>query len=372
MSRQRKAPPGCYWRGNTLWGRIKVRGRLVRWSLATDDPAIAKARRQAGKGRAIADVHGDARRTFEEAFTAWDVQLTRSVGPKTAKRYLCSLKQLAPWLDGRGLSDIDGRLVAEMIRERQRAGVTNATIKRDLGALSSIMNFAILQGWIETNPVLPKLTLVRERRDPIMLPSDRDIALVMQRAPGMVGAMITAALKTGAREDELAKAKRIGHLDHARKQLTVVGKRNKLRVIDLVPFDGYEFFTALPAYVGKPHLFWHDQGAPYTSFAPTFNKLMNRIEAWAQANGVEFRRFRFHHLRHRHAVDWLKSGRDIYTLQGRLGHTSVKTTEGYWVEALFREDPRRYLQPPYDQTQGPLPLRRSSGAQKETRRRSHR
>ena len=230
----------------------------------------------------------------------------------------------------------DGPLVATIIRERQRSGVTNATIKRDLGALSSVMNFSILQGWVESNPVLPKLKLVPERRDPIMLPSDRDIALVMERAPGMVGAMITAALKTGAREDELAKAKRVD-LDHVRKQLTVVGKRNKLRVIDLVPFEGYEFLTALPAFVGKPHLFWHDKGEPYASFAPTFNKLMNRVEAWAKTNGVEFRRFRFHHLRHRHAVDWLKSGRDIYSLQGRLGHTSIKTTEMY-LEYLTPEE----------------------------------
>jgi integrase/recombinase XerD len=328
MPTKRKAPHGCYWRGKVLWAEVKVRGQRLRWSLETDDPRIAATRREAGKARAIADVHGDARRTFEEAFTAWDVQLERSVGSKTARRYLVSLKQLAPWLDGRELTDIDGRLVAEIIRERQRAGVTNATIKRDLGALSSILNFAILQGWIENNPVLPKLTLVPERRDPIMLPTDRDIALVMERAPGMVSAMITAALKTGAREDELAKAKRID-LDHTRKQLTVVGKRNKLRVIDLVPFEGYEFLTALPAFVGKPHLFWHDKGEPYASFAPTFNKLMNRVEAWAKASGLEFRRFRFHHLRHRHAVDWLKSGRDIYSLQGRLGHTSIKTTEIY-------------------------------------------
>jgi integrase/recombinase XerD len=276
----------------------------------------------------IADIHGDARRTFEEAFTAWDVQLERSVGAKTAKRYLVSLKQLSPWLERRDLADIDGRLVASIIRERQRVGVTNATIKRDLGALSSVMNFAILQGWIEDNPVLPKLALVPERRDPIMLPSDRDIALVIERAPGMVAQMITAALKTGAREDELAKAKR-SDIDHAHKQLTVIGKRNKLRVIDLVPFEGYEFVTALPAFVGKPFLFWHDRGEPYASFAPTFNKLMNRVEAWAKESGVEFRRFRFHHLRHRHAVDWLKSGRDIYSLQGRLGHTSIKTTEMY-------------------------------------------
>jgi integrase/recombinase XerD len=335
-ARKRKAPPGCYWRGKTLYGRARTRGKLVRWSLETDDPAIAKARRQAGKARAIAEIHGDARRTFEEVYTAWDVQLPRTVGAKTAKRYLVSLNQLAPYLDGRGLAEIDGRLVATIIRERQRAGVTNATIKRDLGALSSVMNFAILQGWIESNPVLPKLALVPERRDPIMLPSDRDITLVMERAPSMVGALIVAALKTGAREDELVKAKRVD-LDHARKQLTVVGKRNKLRVIDLVPFEGYEFLTALPAFVGKPFLFWHDKGEPYASFAPTFNKLVNRVEAWAKANGVEFRRFRFHHLRHRHAVDWLKSGRDIYSLQGRLGHTSIKTTEMY-LEYLTPEE----------------------------------
>jgi integrase/recombinase XerD len=336
MPKQRKAPAGCYWRGKVLWGEVKVRGHRVRWSLGTDDPAIAKARRQAGKERSIADLHGDARRTFEEAFTAWDVQLTRSVGPKTAKRYLVSLKQLSRWLDGRSLPEIDGRLVAGIIRERQKAGVTNATIKRDLGALSSVMNFCVLQEWIEANPVLAKLDLVPERRDPIMLPTDRDIALVIERAPGMVAAMMKAALKTGAREDELAKAKRVD-LDRARKQLTVVGKRNKLRVIDLVPFEGYEFLTALPAFVGKPFLFWHDKGEPYASFAPTFNKLMNRVDAWAKANGVEFRRFKFHHLRHRHAVDWLKSGRDIYTLQGRLGHTSVKTTEMY-LEYLTPEE----------------------------------
>ena len=146
------------------------------------------------------------------------------------------------------------------------------------------MNYAILQGWIEANPVLAKLALVPERRDPILLPTDRDIALVMERAPGMVGQMMRAALVTGAREDELAKAKRID-IDHARRQLTVIGKRNKLRVIDLTPFDGYEFFTALPAYVGKPFLFWHDEGERYASFAPTFHKLMNRTEAWAKANG---------------------------------------------------------------------------------------
>jgi hypothetical protein len=47
------------------------------------------------------------------------------------------------------------------------------------------------------------------------------------------GQGLPAALKTGALLDELAKGQR-RHFDRDRKQLTIIGKRNKLRVIDLV------------------------------------------------------------------------------------------------------------------------------------------
>ena len=110
--------------------------------------------------------------------------------------------------------------------------------------------------------------------------------------------------------------------------MTIIGKRNKLRVIDLAPFEGYDFLPRLRL-CRQAVSFWHDEGEPYASFAPTFAKLVKRVEAWAKANGVEFRRFKFHHLRHRHARRLAQIGRDIYTLQGRLGHTSVKTTEMY-------------------------------------------
>jgi integrase len=54
---------------------------------------------------------------------------------------------------------------------------------------------------------------------------------------------------------------------------------------------------------------------------------------------VGFRPFRFHDLRHWHAVQWLKQGRSIYDLKERLGHTSVKTTEPY-LEFLTPEEKR--------------------------------
>ena len=55
--------------------------------------------------------------------------------------------------------------------------------------------------------------------------------------------------------------------------------------------------------------------------------------------GTRFPPFRFHDLRHRRAVDWLKAARSIYDLQQRLGHASVKTTEIY-LKFLTSEEAR--------------------------------
>jgi integrase/recombinase XerD len=150
---QRKAPPGCYWRSGTLHGRVKVRGRDIRFSLHTSDPAVARTRYKAKRERLIGDAHhGDSPRTFVEALEGWATWIERRVGPKTVQRYACSLDQLRPFVDGRRLSEIDGRLVAEIIRARTADGVSNATIRRDLVALSSVVNFLPRSGLARKQP----------------------------------------------------------------------------------------------------------------------------------------------------------------------------------------------------------------------------
>ncbi len=327
--RKRKAPTGCYWRGNTLWGRVKLNGRDIRWPLHTSDPAVARARRAAGKDRLTADAyHGDGPRTFVEALESWEPWIERKAGPKTVQRYACSLDQLQGFLEGKRIAEIDGRLVADIIRARTADGVSNATIRRDLVALSSVINFAIDQGWLESNAVLARMKRVKERRDPIVLPRPEDIDLVLSRAPGMIKDMVRVAMATGAREDELLRARR-DDIAHERRQLTLFGKRNKRRSVALDPFDGYDLLRALPSYMGSTLLFWHSAGESYKNFASQFSAIIDRTGKWAAGQGIEFRPFRFHDLRHWHAVHWLKQGRSIYELKDRLGHASVKTTEGY-------------------------------------------
>jgi integrase/recombinase XerD len=256
---------------------------------------------------------------------AWGGWVEKEVGPNTFKRYACSLGVLAPFLESKFLDQIDGRLIAGIVRTRQATGkVTNATIRRDLGALSSVLRFAKGQGWRDDNPVPDRLDLITERRDPIILPRPEDVERMVARAPGMLASMISAARATGCRQEELANARR-RHLDLNAKRLTVVGKGNKLRVIDLEPFGGVGIFAALPDGTPDAPLFWHGKAERYANVASRFARLgMELGEAHS-----DFRRFRFHDLRHLHAVEWLRSGRSIYDLQKRLGHASIKTTEGY-------------------------------------------
>ena len=54
----------------------------------------------------------------------------------------------------------------------------------------------------------------------------------------------------------------------------------------------------------------------------------NEIVRWCNRAGV-FKHITFHSARHTNAVLLLENGADIYTVQKRLGHKEIKTTEIY-------------------------------------------
>lgn len=290
---------------------------------------------------------------------AWGRYIVNEVSASSLRRYTSSLAVLELYLEGLYLDQIDKKLIGGIVEARRAPyvptgkkhpiSVSTATIKRDLTALSSICGYCVDEEWMESNPVMSWLkpggrrkSRLQERRDPIILPERAHIEMVIARATGLFSDMIRGAVKTGARLDELAKGER-PHFDKARKQLTVVGKRNKLRVIDLEDGGadfGFSLFSSLPATLETKALFWHHPPAgkrsanepaaqPFRQVSSNFRRIVRAVAKQAQKQDQSFRPFRFHDLRHVHAVDWLKSGRSIYVLQKRLGHTSIKTTEMY-------------------------------------------
>lgn len=344
-AKKRPKPKHTFWRGDTLWGRVTVKGETIRWSLRTSDAAVAKERVGTGRKRAIAAAHyGDDRKTYEHVFAEWSGHIVTQVSSNTAARYAVSLNQLAPHLLGCYIDEIDKVLISGIVSARREAKTSMATIRRDLTALSSVLSFAEDHDWRDGNPALDRLRKLKERRDPIVLPSDPDITKVLSRMPGLFSAMVKAAWFTGCRQDELRLARR-DHFDLGRRQLTVIGKGNKLRTLSLDD-RAVALLQGLPAHLKCPYLFWHSQGLPYQNVSSRFRALVMaeaKAQKTSQSDEAVFRPFRFHDLRHRFAVDWLKEAKSIYDLQHHLGHTSVKTTEMY-VKYLTPEEERRVKQ----------------------------
>jgi integrase/recombinase XerD len=135
--------------------------------------------------------------------------------------------------------------------------------------------------------------------------------------------MIAASRASGARQKELAGASHL-HLDRKAKRLTVVGKRNKLRVIDLDPFGGAAIFDSLSEGIANAPLFWHGNGRALRQCIEPVRPLHQ--PTCGKGTLISFGSGSIS-LRHLHALEWLRSGRSIHISQHRLGHDSIKTTE---------------------------------------------
>ncbi len=327
-------------RGRIWWARFQVNGKEFRGSLSTSHGPTARKRAREWRDREIGAARfGENRKTYQEAFTAWSSHIVTQVGARTAERYAVSLGQLEAILTPLYVDEIDKATIAAIVTTRRGAGVTTATIRRDLTAVSSVIEYSIEEGWRdESNPALRRLKKLKERRDPIVLPLAEDIAYVIARAPGNFAKLIEAARDSGCRQDELVTAER-RLLDRDRKQLTIRRKGNEIRTISLSE-AAWAVMGSIPAHLTGKWLFWHGNGEPYRNVSARFNELVKAAQKAAQAEKREFRPMTFHHLRHFYAVWYLKNGGNIYALQQHLNHRSITTTEIY-LDYLTPEEAAR-------------------------------
>src|SRR5215472_220088 len=303
--------------GGRIWyARLQVRGREYRRSLFTANLTEARVRLKAELARAEQiRFSGEPRHAWPEAVVGWAQDAAQSLKPATLKRYLVSLRQVRGIMDGLYVDEITQQTVSRIGR---RAGRSNATRRRDLSAVSTVLRWCRAAGWREDNPARSwDRSLIVERRSPIVLPRGEDIARVVASAPSNFGAMIRLAQYTGMRQEEVASLTR-AQLRPGAVQI-IQTKTGRPRS---VPLDERAAGTIVgtPARVGCPYVFWSERGDRYHEVASRFRVIVKRSGAAP---------FRFHDLRHWFAIDYLRRGGSIYTLQQILGHASIKTTEIY-------------------------------------------
>lgn len=318
-------PDNLYKRGATWYARIQVRGQEHRQSLRTSSLAEAKKRLRRALDKAEHfRFHGENRHTWKEAVVEWGKD--PGVKPNVLTRYLVSFNQLRGILDELYIDEITRATMSKIAR---RAGVTNATRRRDLTAVSAVLRWCVGHDWAEENVAKSfDRSVIRETREPIALPEEGAIDAVVADAPGNFAKLIRLGQYSGMREEEIGGLER-PQIDTKRRAIGLTKtKTNRPRS---VPLDDRALGTIVgtPAYIGSAYVFWHGEGQRYMNIASRFAAICRRVETSKAKAGEPFRRFRFHDLRHWYAVDYLRHGGGIYELQKILGHASIKTTEIY-------------------------------------------
>jgi integrase/recombinase XerD len=109
---------------------------------------------------------------WEAAVVSWASAWARlGIKPRTGARYAQSLVCVRPWLDGKKVHEIDNALLKEIVSARAKHGITNATIRRDMTAISSVLGHCVDEGWIEENPAhMMDRSRFKERKAKIILP----------------------------------------------------------------------------------------------------------------------------------------------------------------------------------------------------------
>ncbi|QDH14855.1 site-specific integrase [Oecophyllibacter saccharovorans] len=241
--------------------------------------------------------------------------------PNTQKRYLTSLRQLHGHFAGLGIAHVSPATVNAYTVARKQAGVTGATIRRDLMVAGRVLKAARRAGWIQHNPVPDEMEEIRERREPIRPVPLKELARMTHRAPPGFKELLRFLARTGCRQEEAASLEWSQLELGAKPKCTFFRTKTRSpRVIPLPPRLARDL-RQMPR--TGAHVFISAQGERYKNVSGLFRRML------VLAGVSEEKRFRCHDLRHTYAIRSLQSGRPIYELARHLGHSSVKTTERY-------------------------------------------
>lgn len=335
--RSTKKDKNIIWRNGTAYARIQVNGKDRRRSLFTSDPA--EARRKVKELQDLADREraGELSEvTFFRAAADWAKVGYGVRSRSTQDRYATSLLMMKDKFGPLRQHEITRRTIGEYVAARVDAKVKHATIKRDLTALSGLMRYCVARGWRDDNPAREwDRSTIPETRAPYERVDQKSYAACVAEASSAWSVMLRFLRASGFRLNVDALNLERAKVNWNTGAVTFKTKGGRLRTRKLSA-EALAILAEVPPSMESPYVFWQLRGS---SENPKLSRPFQDIEAKARRRakreGWAYKHFHLHLLRHEFAIDYLKHGGpngsvgSIYTLQGLLGHTSVKTTEVY-------------------------------------------
>jgi len=251
---------------------------------------------------------------------------------KSDKKYLKA--QLVPFFGGMEVSEITPLYVNKFMVKRQRDGVKNSTINRELTVLKKMLNLAIEWGFeIEKNPVKKGNFFSEEeyRRNRIL--SYEEEKRLYEAAAPHIKPVLTCALSTGMRYSEILGLK-WENVDLEKRQITIKAESSKSGKRRLIPvndklFAEMEKLKRLNNGISDFVFLYEDPETGKQRPVKTVRRAF--VMACRRAN---IKDMTFHDLRHTVGSRLISRGVDPVSVKNILGHANLKTTEIYLHSSL--------------------------------------
>ena len=219
------------------------------------------------------------------------------------------------------------------------AGVSNSSVNRKISSLKSFYKFLLKIKVIESSPLLKHKSLKTPKK--LQIPfseSELDMVLNNLKFPdGFDGIrdklIIDLFYTTGIRRIELIGLK-MQNIDLQNRTLKVLGKRNKERILPIVPVIATQIEkylterTQLKVIKDSEYFFLLLKGVKLN------DSFVYRLINYYFSNVSEKVKKSPHILRHTFATHLLNNGADLNSVKELLGHASLASTQVYTHSSL--------------------------------------
>ncbi len=232
-------------------------------------------------------------------------------------------------------SRIDERCLRRWLASMMEDGNSAASVNRRLSSVRSYFKFLSITNRYDSDPTQRILGPKKEKSLPYFV-KEADMDRLLDDIPvastfeGQRNHFIVEMFyDTGIRLSELTSLN-VGDVDFSAKQIKVTGKRNKQRIVPIVPKLLATAKSFLEKYGGNNNaaLFADEKGRRLTNVA--VREIVNKELALV----TTMKKRSPHVLRHSFATAMLNHGADLEAVKRLLGHESLATTEIYTHTSL--------------------------------------
>ncbi|MBP1667974.1 MAG: integrase [Bacteroidetes bacterium] len=227
----------------------------------------------------------------------------------------------------------DHHHIREWIVDMMSKGIAARSVNRKLSALKSFYHYLVRENILESNPVKKVILPRTDKKLPVFV-HEKNMDMLLDNInfgdnfEGIRNRLIIEMLYfTGMRVNELTQLK-CSDLNLYESSLKVLGKRNKERIIPLIP----EMVTTLNEYLTKRS----ELAAENNEYllltmkgAKVYNRMAYRIVHQYLTLVTTLDKRSPHVLRHTFATHMLNKGADLNAIKEILGHANLSATEVY-------------------------------------------